>query len=159
MLPNHRPPEAIPLGRVGRVGTVSSPGGASPLSLCPRLTLTLPSPTRDNGTMPRPERRIVLAGASPVRVRAGAPRHRLQPGGEILPSRAACQRPWKQRGPNRRAATSAERNRLVKLSAETCLGGPGRSWRPNQAKAGRIVRETARTVGKGVIWKRASTEC
>src|SRR5580704_2956250 len=77
--------------------------------------------------MVRPERRVVLAGGSPVRVSAGAPGSRLQPGGEILPSRAECQKPLKARGANRRAATISERNNLVKLSAERCLGGPSRS--------------------------------
>jgi hypothetical protein len=78
-------------------------------------------------SMVRPERRVVLAGASPVRVSAGAPGSRLQPGGEIRPSRAECQEPLKQRGASRRAATNSERNSLVKLSAERCLGGPSRS--------------------------------
>ena len=77
--------------------------------------------------MVRPERRVVLAGASPVRVSAGAPGSRLQPGGEIRPGRAECQKPLKQRGANRRAATVSERNSLVKFSAERCLGGPSRS--------------------------------
>jgi hypothetical protein len=77
--------------------------------------------------MVRPERRVVLAGGSPVRVSAGAPGSRLQPGGEILSSRAECQKPLKERGANRRAATNSERNSLVKLSAERCLGGPSRS--------------------------------
>src|SRR5687767_1738814 len=77
--------------------------------------------------MVRPERRVVLAGASPVRVSAGAPGSRLQPGGEILPSRAECQKPLKERGANRRAATISERNSLVKLSAERCLRRPSRS--------------------------------
>ena len=77
--------------------------------------------------MVRPERRVVLAGASPVRVSAGAPGSRLQPGGEILSSRAECQKPLKERGANRRAATISERNSLVILSAERCLGGPSRS--------------------------------
>ena len=77
--------------------------------------------------MVRPERRVVLAGGSPVRVSAGAPGSRLQPGGEILSSRAECQKPLKERGANRRAATISERNSLVKLSAERCLGGPSRS--------------------------------
>ena len=53
----------------------------------------------------RPERRVVLAGGSPVRVSAGAPGSRLQPGGEILSSRAECRKPLKQRGANRRAVT------------------------------------------------------
>ena len=75
----------------------------------------------------RPERRDVLAGGSPVRVSAGAPGSRLQPGGEILSSRAECQKPLKERGANRRAATNSERNSLVKLSAERCLRGPSRS--------------------------------
>ena len=77
--------------------------------------------------MVRPERRVVLAGGSPVRVSAGAPGSRLQPGGEILSSRAECRKPLQERGANRRAATNSERNSLVKLSAERCLGGPSRS--------------------------------
>jgi hypothetical protein len=77
--------------------------------------------------MVRPERRVVLAGGSPVRVSAGAPGSRLQPEGEIRLSRAECRKPLKERGANRRAATISERNSLVKLSAERCLGGPSRS--------------------------------
>jgi len=77
--------------------------------------------------MVRPESRVVLAGASPVRVSAGAPGSRLQPGGEIRPSRAECQKPLKERGANQRAATISERNSLVTLSAERCLRGPSRS--------------------------------
>jgi hypothetical protein len=76
----------------------------------------------------RPERRVVLAGGSPVRVSARAPGSRLQPVGEIRLSRAECQKPLKQRGANRRAATISERNSLVKFSAERCLGGPSRSY-------------------------------
>jgi len=76
----------------------------------------------------RPERRVVPAGASPVRVSAGAPGSRLQPGGEIRPSRAECRKPLKKRGANRRAATIGERNSLVRLSAERRLGGPSRSF-------------------------------
>jgi hypothetical protein len=75
----------------------------------------------------RPERRVVLAGGSPVRVSAGAPGSRLQPGGEIRPRRAECRKPLKERGANRRAATISERNSLVKFSAERCSGGPSRS--------------------------------
>ena len=78
--------------------------------------------------MVRPERRVVLAGGSPVRVSAGAPGSRLQPGGEILSSQAECQKPLKQRGANRRAATISERNSPVILSAERCSRGPSRSW-------------------------------
>src|SRR5579864_2749165 len=77
--------------------------------------------------MVRPERRVVLAGASPVRVGAGAPGSRLQPGGEIRPSQAECQKPLKERGASRRAATNSERSSLVTLSAERCLGGPSHS--------------------------------
>jgi hypothetical protein len=77
--------------------------------------------------MVRPGRRVVLAGGSPVRVSAGAPGSRLQPGGEIRPSQAECQKPLKERGANQRAATISERNSLVILSAERCLGGPSRS--------------------------------
>src|ERR1700755_1285462 len=76
-----------------------------------------------------PERRAVLAGASPVRVSAGAPGSRLQPGGEIRPSQAECQKPLREREANQRAATISERNSLVKLSAERCSGGPSRSCR------------------------------
>ena len=75
----------------------------------------------------RPERRVVLAGGSPVRVSAGAPGSRLQPGGEIRPCRAECQEPLKERDANQRAATISERNSLVIVSAERCLGGPSRS--------------------------------
>jgi len=77
--------------------------------------------------MVRPERRVVLAGASPVRVSAGAPGSRLQPSGVIRPRRAECPKPLKERGANQRAATISERNSLVILSAERCLGGPSRS--------------------------------
>lgn len=79
--------------------------------------------------MVRPERRVVLTGGSPVRVSAGAPGSRLQPGGEIRLSRAECRKPLKERGANQRAATISERNRLVRLSAERCLRGPSRSCR------------------------------
>jgi hypothetical protein len=79
--------------------------------------------------MVRPERRDVLAGASPVRVSAGAPGSRLQPSGEIRPRRAECQKPLRQRGANQRAATTSERCSLDILSAERRLGGPSRSCR------------------------------
>ena len=79
--------------------------------------------------MVRPERRVVLAGASPVRVSAGAPGSRLQPSGEIRPSRAECQKPLKEREANQRAATTSERCSLVTLSAERCSRGPSRSCR------------------------------
>jgi hypothetical protein len=87
-----------------------------------------PQPT-DNDAMVRPERRVVLAGASPVRVSARAPGSRLQPEGEIRPSRAECQKPLQQRGANQRAATISERNSLVTLSAERCSRGSNRSYR------------------------------
>jgi len=76
----------------------------------------------------RPERRVVLAGASPVRVSAGAPGSRLQPSGVIRPSRAECRKPLKERGANQRAATTGERCSLVRVSAERRLGGPSRSY-------------------------------
>ena len=56
----------------------------------------------------RPERRVVLAGASPVRVSAGAPGSRLQPSGVIRLGRAECQKPLKERGANQRAATGGK---------------------------------------------------
>src|SRR5450759_4316729 len=67
-----------------------------------------PSPPY-NGYMVRPERRVVLAGESPVRVSAGAPGRRLQPNGEIRPRRAESRKPLKERGANQRAATTGER--------------------------------------------------
>ena len=79
--------------------------------------------------MVRPERRVVLAGGSPVRVSAEAPGSRLQPSGEIRPRRAECRKPLKQRGASQRAATTSERCSLDKLSAERHLGGPNRSCR------------------------------
>src|SRR5579863_4141570 len=79
--------------------------------------------------MVRPERRVVLAGGSPVRVSAGAPGSRLRPEGEIRPSRAECQKPLQKRGANQRAATTSERCSHVILSAERCLRGPSRSCR------------------------------
>jgi len=79
--------------------------------------------------MVRPERRVVLAGESPVRVSAGAPGSRLQPSGEIRPSQAECRKPLKERGANQRAATTSERCSLVTLSAERCSRGPSRSCR------------------------------
>lgn len=79
--------------------------------------------------MVRPEGRVVLAGASPVRVSAGAPGSRLQPGGEIRPRQAECRKPLKERGANQRAATVGERCSHVILSAERCLRGPSRAQR------------------------------
>ena len=75
----------------------------------------------------RPERRELLAGASPVRVSARAPGSRPQPKGEILPATAGRRKPVKEQGAKERAAISSERCSLVKLSAERCLGGPSRS--------------------------------
>src|SRR5262245_21586575 len=76
--------------------------------------------------MVRPERRVLLAGARPVRVSAGAPGSRPQPKAEMLPARAGRQKSevWRAR---KRAATSSERCSLDRLSAERCLGGPSRS--------------------------------
>ena len=51
-----------------------------------------------NFGMACPERRVVLAGESPVRENAGVPGSRLQSGGEIRPSRAECQKPFKKEG-------------------------------------------------------------
>src|SRR5271165_3253038 len=77
--------------------------------------------------MVRPERRVVLADERSVRVSAGAPGSRLQPGGEIRPGRAECRKPLKERGARKRAAILSERCSLVKLSAERCWKGPSRS--------------------------------
>jgi len=62
---------------------------------------TLASATRASVIIPlmvRPERRVVLAGESPVRVSSGAPGSRLQSGGEIRSSRAECRKPFKKEG-------------------------------------------------------------
>jgi hypothetical protein len=75
----------------------------------------------------RPERRVLLAGASPVRVSAGAPGSGPQPKAEMPPARAGRQKPLKEKGARERAAISSERCSLVTLSAERCLGGPSRS--------------------------------
>src|SRR5580765_3023555 len=77
--------------------------------------------------MVRPERRVVLAGASPVRVRARAPGSRPQPKGEIQPVRAGRQKPVKEQGAKKRAAIWCERCSLDTLSAERWMEGPSRS--------------------------------
>src|SRR5437764_2719404 len=46
--------------------------------------------------MVRPERRVVLAGGSPVRVSAEAPGSRPQSGGEIRPAERGVKSPWKR---------------------------------------------------------------
>ena len=78
--------------------------------------------------MVRPERRVLLAGESPVRVSAGAPGSRPQPKAEMSPVTAGRQKSilWRAR---KRAATSSERCSHVILSAERCLKGPSRSYR------------------------------
>jgi hypothetical protein len=79
------------------------------------------------GRMVRPERRVVLADERSVRVSAGAPGSRPQPGGEILVARAGRRKPVKEQGARKRAATLSERCSLVTVSAERCLKGPSRS--------------------------------
>jgi hypothetical protein len=76
--------------------------------------------------MVRPERRVLLASASLVRVSAGAPGSRPQAKTEMSTVRAGRQKSilWRAR---ERAAISSERCSLVILSAERCLGGPSRS--------------------------------
>src|SRR5215469_14434524 len=74
-----------------------------------------------------PQRRVSLTSESLGRVSAGAPGSRPQPEGEILAARAGCQKPVKEQGARKRAATLSERCSLVKLSAERCLKGPSRS--------------------------------
>jgi len=78
--------------------------------------------------MVRPERRVLLAGASPVRVSAGAPGSRPQARAEMPTVRAGRQESilWRAR---KRAATSSERCSHVIFSAERCLKGPSRSYR------------------------------
>ena len=76
--------------------------------------------------MVRPERRVLLASESLVRVSAGAPGSRPQPKAEMSPATAGCQKSilWRAR---KRAAISSERCSHVIVSAERCLKGPSRS--------------------------------
>src|SRR5580704_17454438 len=79
--------------------------------------------------MVRPERRVVLADERSVRVCAGAPGSRPQSGEEILQTRAGREKPVKEQGARKRAATLSERCSHVIFSAERCLKGPSRSCR------------------------------
>jgi hypothetical protein len=79
--------------------------------------------------MVRPERRVLLAGARPVRVSVGAPGSRPQPKAEMPPARAGRQKPLQETGARKRAATSSERCSHDILSAERRLKGPSRSYR------------------------------
>ena len=74
----------------------------------------------------RPERRVLPASESLVRVSAGAPGSRPQAKAEMPTVRAGRQKPilW---GARKRAATLSERCSHVILSAERCLKGPSRS--------------------------------
>ena len=76
--------------------------------------------------MVRPERRVLLASASLVRVSAGAPGSRPQAKAEMPTVGAGRQKPisW---GARKRAATLSERCSHVIFSAERCLKGPSRS--------------------------------
>ena len=78
--------------------------------------------------MVRPERRVFLAGARPVRVSAGAPGSRPQPKAERPPARAGRPKPLQETGARKRAAISSERCSHVIVSAERCLKGPSRSY-------------------------------
>src|SRR5215467_4974495 len=77
--------------------------------------------------MVRPERRVLLAGARPVRVSAGAPGSRPQAKAEMPTVRAGRRKSilWRAR---KRAATSSERCSHVIVSAERRLKGPSRSF-------------------------------
>jgi hypothetical protein len=79
------------------------------------------------GSMVRPERRVLLASESLVRVSAGAPGSRPQTRAEMPSVRAGRQKPLKETGARKRAATSSERCSHVIVSAERCLKGPSRS--------------------------------
>jgi len=65
-----------------------------------------------------PERRVVLTGASPVRVSAGAPGSRLPAGGEIGPTEAECRKPLKEKGANQRAATMTDFNAIASSNSQ-----------------------------------------
>src|ERR1700735_4219297 len=79
--------------------------------------------------MVRPARRDFLADERSARVSAGAPGSRLPSEGAIRLYEAECQKPLKQRGARKRAATLSERCSHVIFSAERCLKGPSRSCR------------------------------
>ncbi len=66
--------------------------------------------------MVRPERRVVLAGASPVRLSAEAPGSRLQPGVVIPSSRAEYHKPLQ-----RRLEIPAARDRVAQAAAELII--------------------------------------
>ena len=76
--------------------------------------------------MVRPERRVLLASESLVRVSAGAPGSRPQAKAEMPTVRAGRQKSilWRAR---KRAATVSERCSHVIVSAERCLKGPSQS--------------------------------
>jgi hypothetical protein len=93
-----------------------------------RNPVMLGEPLVNVGVMVRPERRDGLTGESPVRVSAGAPGSRLPTEGEIRLNEAERQKPLKERGASRWAATKGERSSLVIWSAERCLRGPSRSF-------------------------------
>ena len=76
----------------------------------------------------RPERRVLLADERSVRVSAGAPGSRPQLEREIFTARAGRQKPVKEQGARKRAATFSERCSLVTFSAERCSKGPSRSY-------------------------------
>jgi hypothetical protein len=84
---------------------------------------------RENRSMVRPERRVVLADERSVRVSAGAPGSRPQPKAEMSAARAGRRKPVKEQGARKRAATLSERCSHVIFSAERCLKGPSRSHR------------------------------
>jgi hypothetical protein len=77
--------------------------------------------------MVRPARRALRASESLVRVSAGPPGSRPQARAEMPAVRAGCQKPWKETGARKRAATSSEGCSGVIASAERYLKGPSRS--------------------------------
>ena len=94
---------------------------------CNRMRLASHDSRRYTMPMVRPERRVLLASASLARVSAGAPGSRPQPKGEMPPATAGLQKPLKETGARKRAATVSERCSHVIVSAERCLKGPSRS--------------------------------
>jgi hypothetical protein len=92
----------------------------------PTRTPNGPDPLHYIDLLVRPERRVLLASESLVRVSAGAPGSRPQPKAEMSPATAGRQKPLKKTGARKRAASS-ERCSHVIVSAERCLKGPSRS--------------------------------
>jgi len=95
----------------------------------------------DNRGMVRPERRILLAGARPVRVSAGAPGSRPQPGEEIPWARAGRQKPVLSR--EQRSGPQLEVNAAASSD-----------YQPKGDREGRAAHITAKATDSGLVPER-----